>query len=825
MNPLPAPASRLWEASIRKLQTIRRAGSVVPAALPGDGSVAAAAAGDPVMTSLLSISSSSSNTIYRYNNDDEGGDRDSDSATEGDDDTDDAGEDDDDDCDGDESLGEPSHAEQLLPGGEFYQGDLRGGLPHGTGKFLWTDGSMYEGSWRRGRAWGRGKFSWPSGATYEGDLAGGHMHGHGTYIGEHGDTFGGTWAHGGLRHGRGTQAYANGDVYDGHWREGFPDGHGRYIWRDGHEYVGTWRAGEMHGRGGTVIWADGDRYDGAWEEGRPKGQGTFRWADGSMYIGNWCVEEEDGAVMVAKGGVYYPSSGGPPVPASAREPCDAFTALLRELEVTEGKTASLMPWQKVLTWPGVEGVLKKPVWRPPEVSAADQGRRSSAHGRSSISSDVDGLVVVEGEDGGGEETRVADRSCLRTPSCMRSTPPPAKPGKKQGETISKGHKNYELMLNLQLGISHRKLSLMCFWDRHAVGRQSAPTSLDLKSSAFDPKEKVWTRFPPEGSKHTPPHQTCEFRWKDYCPLVFRTLRKLFDVDPADYMISLCGDDALRELSSPGKSGSFFYLTNDDKYMIKTMKKSEVKVLLRMLPAYYKHVRAFENTLVTKFFGLHCVNVKLTGAIQKKVRFVIMGNLFCSNYAIHRRFDLKGSSHGRMTDKPIDQISEHTTLKDLDLNFIFRLEGSWFQEFCRQVDKDCELLEQERIMDYSMLVGIHFKDRCKDDNGTTPTSAEDSEQNRKSSLRLGISMPSRVENVVKNPDSESPLIGEPTGEFQDVILFFGIIDILQDYDISKKLEHAYKSMQYDPNSISAVDPKQYCKRFRDFIYKAFTEDVQ
>ena len=36
----------------------------------------------------------------------------------------------------------------------------------------------------------------------------------------------------------------------------------------------------------------------------------------------------------------------------------------------------------------------------------------------------------------------------------------------------------------------------------------------------------------------------------------------------------------------------------------------------MLPAYYNHVRAFENTLVTKFYGLHCV--KLTGAAQKKV---------------------------------------------------------------------------------------------------------------------------------------------------------------------------------------------------------------
>jgi 1-phosphatidylinositol-4-phosphate 5-kinase len=141
-----------------------------------------------------------------------------------------------------------------------------------------------------------------------------------------------------------------------------------------------------------------------------------------------------------------------------------------------------------------------------------------------------------------------------------------------------------------------------------VGKQG-PIVLDLKSSAFDPKEKFWTKFPPEGSKHTPPHNSCEFKWKDYCPQVFRfvftplikiyvvhsscvimlifkhfcselncrMLRKLFKVDAGDYMLSLCGDEALRELSSPGKSGSFFYLTNDDRYMIKTMKKCEVKV--------------------------------------------------------------------------------------------------------------------------------------------------------------------------------------------------------------------------------------------------------
>lgn len=86
------------------------------------------------------------------------------------------------------------------------------------------------------------------------------------------------------------------------------------------------------------------------------------------------------------------------------------------------------------------------------------------------------------------------------------------------------------------------------------------------------------------------------------------------------------------------------------------------------------------------------------------------------------------------------------------------------------------------------------------------------------------MPARVERTErKATEAETQLVGDPTGELYDVILFFGVIDILQDYDITKKLEHAYKSMQCDPNSISAVDPKAYSRRFRDYIFKVFIED--
>jgi 1-phosphatidylinositol-4-phosphate 5-kinase len=85
------------------------------------------------------------------------------------------------------------------------------------------------------------------------------------------------------------------------------------------------------------------------------------------------------------------------------------------------------------------------------------------------------------------------------------------------------------------------------------------------------------------------------------------------------------------------------------------------------------------------------------------------------------------------------------------------------------------------------------------------------------------MPARAELTARKSGCELQLIGEPTGEYYDVILYFGIIDILQDYDVIKMCEHVYKSLQHDSTSISAVDPRQYSRRFRDFIYKTFQED--
>ena len=49
--------------------------------------------------------------------------------------------------------------------------------------------------------------------------------------------------------------------------------------------------------------------------------------------------------------------------------------------------------------------------------------------------------------------------------------------------------------------------------------------------------------------------------------------------------SLC-NEPLIELSNPGASGSIFYVTRDDEFIIKTVDHKEAEFLQKLLPGYY-----------------------------------------------------------------------------------------------------------------------------------------------------------------------------------------------------------------------------------------------
>nr|GEV48142.1 phosphatidylinositol 4-phosphate 5-kinase 9-like [Tanacetum cinerariifolium] len=588
--------------------------------------------------------------------------------------------------------------ELKLQNGEFYSGSLLGNVPEGSGKYVWSTGCIYEGEWRLGIWHGYGKLRFPSGARYEGEFSHGYMQGSGNYIRADKLVYKGRWRLS-RKHGLGYQTFPNGDVFEGSWIQGSPDGPGKYTWANGNEYLGNMKGGKMSGKG-ILNWTNGDSYEGSWSNGVMHGFGAYTWSDGGRYVGTWTWGLKDGK------GAFYPNGCRLP----ARQ--ELHLKALRK----RGLLSDLQKVNQVSRIQHASSIDMGNFKMGRSSHNADEPRRSSnvsLERRWSLEvaiekvmgSDLTSFLSESGRED-KTETPILEREYMQgiliselvvdnsfsdgSKREMRRQKKLVKEVKRPGEAIIKGHRSYDLMLSLQLGI------------RYTVGKITPVQKREVRTSDFGPRASFWMQFPKEGSQLTPTHQSEDFKWKDYCPMVFRNLREMFKIDAADYMMSICGNDALRELSSPGKSGSVFFLSQDDRFMIKTLRKSEVQVLLRMLPDYHRHVRTYENTLITKFFGLH----RIKPSSGQKFRFVVMGNMFCTELRIHRRFDLKGSSLGRSADKV--EIDENTILKDLDLNYCFYLEPSWRGALLKQIEIDSNFLEAQNIMDYSLLLGVHYR---------------------------------------------------------------------------------------------------------------------
>ncbi|XP_047337500.1 phosphatidylinositol 4-phosphate 5-kinase 8-like [Impatiens glandulifera] len=767
-------------------------------------------------------------------------------------------------------------SQKVFSNGDIYVGNFKGFLPHGKGKYIWSDGTAYEGSWEGGKITGNGKMIWLSGATFEGEFSGGYLHGYGTFTSADGSVYRGAWRLS-LQHGIGRKQYSNSDIYDGSWKEGLPEGRGGYVWKTGTRYIGNWKSGKMCGRG-VMQWENGDLFDGSWLNGLRHGSGCYRFADGSYYFGTWTKNLKDGR------GTYYPARN----KHISTVKWSSFSARKYISKRFLSHSSSMSSVESLISSPRVKRSISEKLTVNGSRSNLDQicngasimngdwsvgdsgGGFSSLHSNFILSqsayegqTEVNGTIVYEREYMQGVLIKERATKCERRPhkSIKVNKFQTEETRKKSGANDAKKSKSYNLMLNLQLGI------------RYTVGKITPVPMRKVRDSDFGAQARIRMHFPRKGSQLTPPHYSVDFYWKDYCPMVFRMLREMFKLDAAEYMMSICGDDGLRELSSPGKSGSFFYLSKDDRFVIKTLRRYEVKTLLKMLPSYYKHIQENENTLITKFFGLH----RITWGGGKKVRFVVMGNMFLTELRIHRRFDLKGSRQGRLTSP--DKISENPTLKDLDLSYEFEMDKLLRGALFDQIHLDCKFLESQDIIDYSLLLGLHFRapdhltalleppdeihkhENLPQNDGFTSSgellippnglmlvthepssvSTAPGPHIRGNTLRaysvgdkevdlllpgtgrlrvqLGVNMPAKARRLLKDESNESDSEVE-LFEVYDVVLYLGIIDILQEYNMKKKVEHACKSMRYDPMSISAVETKVYSKRFIDFLERVF-----
>ncbi|XP_043572904.1 phosphatidylinositol 4-phosphate 5-kinase type-1 beta-like isoform X2 [Chiloscyllium plagiosum] len=374
------------------------------------------------------------------------------------------------------------------------------------------------------------------------------------------------------------------------------------------------------------------------------------------------------------------------------------------------------------------------------------------------------------------------------------------------EKIYKKTPSSALQGSIQLGIGY------------AVGNLTSKPGRDVLMQDFYVVESVF--LPSEGSNLTPAHRYPDFRFKTYAPLAFRYFRELFDIKPDDYLYSLC-NEPLIELSNPGASGSLFYVTSDDEFIIKTVQHKEAEFLQKLLPGYYMNLNQNPRTLLPKFYGLYCMQSGGTN-----IRIVVMNNVLPRSVRMHHKYDLKGSTYKRRASRK-EREKDIPTFKDLDFiqdtpDGLF-FDAETYNALIKTLQRDCRVLESFKIMDYSLLLGIHNLDLAVKEKEKEAENLQMTTDGK----RLGVQKVlystalESIQGATKSGESvgtDDIMGGIPAknNKGERLLLYMAIIDILQSYRFIKKLEHSWKALVYDGDSVSVHRPGFYADRFLKFM---------
>uniref|UniRef100_V9KBD6 Phosphatidylinositol 5-phosphate 4-kinase type-2 alpha n=1 Tax=Callorhinchus milii TaxID=7868 RepID=V9KBD6_CALMI len=323
-----------------------------------------------------------------------------------------------------------------------------------------------------------------------------------------------------------------------------------------------------------------------------------------------------------------------------------------------------------------------------------------------------------------------------------------------------------------------------------------------------------------------------FKFKEYCPMVFRNLRERFGIDDQDFQNSVTRSAPFSN-DSQGRSGARFHTTYDRRYVVKTISSEDVAEMHNVLKKYHQYiVECHGNTLIPQFLGMYRLTVD-----GVETYMIVTRNVFGHRLSVYRKYDLKGSTVAReASDK--EKAKELPTLKDND--FINNGQKIYIDEnnkkmFQEKLRKDVEFLAQLKIMDYSLLVGIHDVERAEQEEiEFEENDEEEGESDGAGAHTTGScgTPPDSPGNILNSSRPLAPGEFDPTIDVYAIkshensprkeVYFMGIIDILTHYDAKKKAAHAAKTVKHGAGAeISTVNPEQYSKRFLDFIASILT----
>ena len=193
---------------------------------------------------------------------------------------------------------------------------------------------------------------------------------------------------------------------------------------------------------------------------------------------------------------------------------------------------------------------------------------------------------------------------------------------------------------------------------------------------------------------------------EYAPEIFQLVRNKEGIDFKKMVKSfLPKNNAEGIKEGQGKSGAFFISTDDNQFIIKTLKTEELELIrytyLEMLTDFIKKGN-MEQSIIVPIYGIF----NLLTVSGGNSTFFVMRNLFGDfKENITCKYDLKGSTLGRKQDLDKETV-EKTVMKDLNFEEIERAlliskeDGDRLVETC---ENDSKFLAKMGLMDYSLLV--------------------------------------------------------------------------------------------------------------------------
>ena len=351
---------------------------------------------------------------------------------------------------------------------------------------------------------------------------------------------------------------------------------------------------------------------------------------------------------------------------------------------------------------------------------------------------------------------------------------------------------------------------------------------------------------------------------NYAPKSFAYLRQIENINIDKMIESFLPQNNRTGLSkSQGKSGSFFISTDDNKYMIKSLKSDEIDLIRNgFLKKYINHIDKSNNkSLLCRLYGMFNIIMAQGDEVLIIVMRNVIGDLKDNTVV---KFDLKGSTYKRKADFDVANLNNEV-MKDLNFNEIEKnimIGKESINQLRNSISQDSKFLCDSELMDYSLFLvkitlnkeeaqsifgkNYHenqdkaikqlFSSQSSSDNNNTSNNNDyndnvDNDNTNNANSGNDETGPLKIDDIKGSFSSKGnfhdikhyrqylyPSLNQGTGYIISIIDYFQYFNFFKivEAGIFSKFKTGLKKK--NNHTISCVDPKTYSERFIKYVYQ-------